>query len=61
MRNFRRALLADIVLPIAAASKDVKCVEVDLRFRFARIVIYQSSADVLPLDDQLQVFENLPV
>ncbi|GBM54873.1 hypothetical protein AVEN_158310-1 [Araneus ventricosus] len=44
MCNLRRTVVADIVLPMVAATIDVTRVEVDLRFRLATTAIYRSSA-----------------
>ena len=44
--NLRHTVSADIALPMDHITTDLKCVEIALQFRLAKIAIYRSSAGV---------------
>ena len=61
--NLRRTVATDIALPMDAVTIDVTHVEVTLRFRWAKIAMYRSSARVVtlgPLDNCLCGLELFP-
>ena len=47
--NLQHNVAADTALPMNGVTIDVTCVEIVLKFRLAKIAIYQSSAEVVTL------------